>query len=767
MPLRHPGAGDACDQARVAGAVEGFAVNAPLSRRALLAAGGALVVSFSLTEGARAQTQSTPPPAAPPLPGSLATTPMLDAWIKVDAEGAVTVFTGKAELGQGVRTAFIQIAADQLGLKPSAIDLITADTGLTPNEGYTAGSHSMPDSGTAIFNAARQVRQLLVEAAAAQFGARPEQLTTSDGLVHAPDGRSLGYGPLAQSLSLHVAAQPATGLGDPKSYTLIGTSLARVDIPAKVTGGAAFIQDMRPPGMLHARVVRQPSPGAVLALLDTSAVGRMPGVVKIVRDGNYLAVVTEREWQAVKAWHALSAAAKWTETAELPDQNNVPALIRGLPSQDIEVLTWTAPAAPAVKQLQARYTKPYLTHGSIGPSCALALYSDDGLTVWSHGQGMFPLRAAIADLLRMPANKVRCIHVQGSGCYGHNGADDAGGDAALIARAVPGRPIRVQWMREQEHTAEPFSPAMVTEVSAALDAGGNIVNWDFGVWSNTHNRRPNVAGLMLQNAALPNPAPVPPPQPAPMPEGDGQRNSNPIYAFPNAHVVYHFLSDMPLRISAQRSLGAYHNVFSIESFMDELAEAAGADPVEFRLRHLQDQRGRDVIQLAADQFGWSKPKPAQPGLGRGFAFARYKNLATYCAVALELTVEHETGRVQLGRVVAAVDSGTTVNPDGVRNQIEGAIIQSASWTLYEQVTFDRRHITSADWSGYPIMRYPAVLSSVEVHIINRPGQPFLGAGEAGQGPTAAAVANAVKNATGARLRDMPLSQARIKAAIGV
>jgi CO/xanthine dehydrogenase Mo-binding subunit len=738
-------------------------VNAPLSRRALFAGTGALVVSFSLSDTATAQTAAP----SPPLPGSLATTPMLDSWIKVDPAGRITVFTGKAELGQGIRTALLQVAADQLAVPPDSITFITADTGLTPNEGYTAGSHSTPDSGTALFNAARQVRTLLLQAASDQFGVPTDQLTTQSGRVRTPDGRTASYGALAATLSLQVSAQPATGLGDPTAYKLIGTSLPRIDIPAKVTGGAAFIQDMRPQGMLHARILRQPSPGAVLAALDTAAIEAMPGVVKLVREGNFLAVVAQGEWNAVKAWRAATAAATWTETAILPDQTQLADIIRNLPSRDIEVLTWSAPAGAPVKKLTARYTRPYQMHGSIGPSCALALADENGVTVWTHNQGVFPLRDAIAELLRLPREKIRCIHVQGSGCYGHNGADDAAGDAALIARALPGRPIRVQWMREQEHTAEPYGPAMVTELSAALDSTGQIVDWDFGVWSSTHNRRPVKGGLMLQNAALPDPLPVPPPAPAPMPEGDGQRNSNPIYAFPNAHVVYHFLADMPLRISALRSLGAYFNVFSIESFMDELAEAAGADPVAFRLRHLTDQRGREVVQHAADKFGWAGWTPKHPGHGRGFAFARYKNLASYCALAMEVTVDHETGRAQLDRVVAAVDSGTEINPDGIRNQIEGAIIQSASWTMYEQVTFNRRHITSADWSGYPMIRFPSVPASIEVHIIPRPGEPFLGAGEAGQGPTAAALANAIRNATGARLRDMPLSYGRIKSAIGV
>jgi nicotinate dehydrogenase subunit B len=322
-------------------------------------------------------------------------------------------------------------------------------------------------------------------------------------------------------------------------------------------------------------------------------------------------------------------------------------------------------------------------------------------------------------------------------------------------------------MREQEHTNEPYGPAMTAEVSGAIDAEGRVVDWDYGVWSNTHNRRPNVGGLLIQNAALPDPLPVPPPAPIPMPEGGGERNSNPLYAFPNARVVSHFVPEMPVRVSAMRALGAYLNIFAIESFVDELAVAAGADPVAFRLRHLTDERARAVVRLAADRFGWDSKEPREADRGRGFAFARYKNLGAYCAVALSLSVEHESGQIRLGRVVAAVDSGQPINPDGIRNQIEGAMVQAASWTLYEEVRFDRRHIKSTDWSGYPILRFPAAPESVEVHVLPRPGQPFLGTGEAGQGPMAAAIANALWDATGARVRDLPLSARRVKAAIGV
>ncbi len=573
----------------------------------------------------RTEQGGTPPKASPGLPGSLRETPLLDAWIQVGADGAVTVFTGKAELGQGLKTALIQVAAEQLDVAPSRIDLVTADTDRTPNEGFTAGSHSMQDSGTAILNAAAQVRALLVQAAASALGMPEGQLTTHGGTVFAPDGRSLGYGELAAQLSLHVAAAPDVPLKAARDYTVIGQSVPRVDIPAKVAGGAAYVQDIRLPGMLHARALRQPSAGARLRTLDTRAVARMPGVVTIVRDGSYVAVVATGEWQAVQALRALEAAASWDETATLPDQATITATIQALPARDIEVLTSTAPTPPPARRLSARYTRPYQMHASIGPSCALALFQDGTLTVWTHTQGVFPLRGALAELLRLPVEAVRCIQVEGSGCYGHNGADDVAADAALIARVVPGRPIRVQWMREQENLAEPYGPAMVAEVAAALDADGRIVDWQYGVWSNTHNRRPTQGGLLMQNEVLSDTLPVPSPVPIPMPEGGGDRNSNPLYAFPNAHVVYHFVSEMPLRVSAMRSLGAYLNIFAIESFMDELAEAAGADPVAFRLRHMQDARAVAVIQAAADRFGWSDAAPRRRGSGRGFAFGRYKN----------------------------------------------------------------------------------------------------------------------------------------------
>jgi nicotinate dehydrogenase subunit B len=740
-------------------------MNSPviLDRRRVLAGGGALIVSFSLPD-AFAQDQAAAPAA--PAPGSLKDAPFLDSWIRIDADGGITVFTGKAELGQGFKTAFQQIAAEELDVPFESLKVITADTGRTANEGYTSGSHSTQDSGTAIRNAAAQVRELLIAVAARRLGLPVENFRTENGAVIAPDGQRFGYGDLIAAEMLHLQAQPTSKLKDPATFKVMGQPVPRVDIPAKVTGGAAYVQDMRLPGMVHARVVRPPSYGAQLTECDSSAIEKMPGVVRVIRDGNFLAVVAKKEFQAIKAMAALSATAKWKETPSLPKQDDLLGVLTGLPSQDATIFERSDPSVIGQRSIEATYMRPYLAHGSIGPSCAVAQFADGVMTVWTHTQGVYPDRQGIAQMLHMPPSNVRCIHVEGSGCYGHNGADDAAADAALIARVLPDTPVRVQWMREQEHTWEPFGPAMVTKLKASLDGNGAIADWNFEVWSNTHSMRPGGAGAMLAAQHMAQPFTLPTPKPMPLPEGGGDRNAIPIYKFPNAHVVNHFIPDMPVRVSAMRSLGAYHNVFSIESFMDELAAAAGADPVEFRLKHLDDPRGRDVINKAAQGFGWQKGKKAPRDRGFGFAFARYKNLAAYCAIASEVEVNRETGRPRLVRAVAAVDSGQVVNPDGLVNQIEGAIVQSMSWTLYEAVTFDDTRITSSDWQTYPILRFNAVPENIEVHVINRPGQPFLGSGETGQGPAAASIANAIADATGKRLRDLPLTRKRIKDAIG-
>jgi nicotinate dehydrogenase subunit B len=736
------------------------------SRRAVLA-GGALVVSFSLLPR-RAASQADGE-APPKLPGDLAKYPMLDAWIRIDADGTITVFTGKAELGQGIKTALIQIAAEELIVLPGVIHLVTADTAHTPDEGYTAGSHSMQDSGTAIRHAAAQARALMIGAAAARLGLPPGRLHAEGGVVIADDGRRIGFGDLVASQLLHFRATPQSDLVDPSRHRQIGQPVPRVDLPAKLTGGAVFVQDLRLPKTVHGRVVRPPSYGAALRQLDGAAIERLPGVLKIVRDGSYLAVIAEREYQAIVAMRALAEAAQWDEKPGFPAPADLFATLAALPAQTVTVRDNPGAMPPGTKIVAASYRRAYHMHGSIGPSCAVGLFEDGALTLWTHSQGVYPLRAALAQLTGLSPDKVRVIHLEGSGCYGHNGADDAGADAALLALALPGRPVRVQWMREDEHSWEPYGSAMLTRARAAIDPAGKIVAWDYTVRSFPHATRPNAgpggAGNLLAARHRAQPMAQPAPKPIPLPEGGGDRNATPLYSIPDVRVQYEFVPEMKLRVSALRSLGAYMNIFSIESFMDELATAAGIDPVDFRLRHLSDPRAREVVTRAAERFGWLAH--SQPGRGNGFAFARYKNLAAYLAVAVEVSIDRETGQVRLMRAVAAVDSGEAVNPDGIKNQIEGGILQSASWTLYESVRFDRTRILSRDWSSYPIMRFPAVPESVEVYVIDRPGTPFLGTGEAAQGPTAAAIANAIANAAGVRLREVPLTAGRVKAAIGV
>ncbi|MDQ0008292.1 xanthine dehydrogenase molybdopterin-binding subunit B [Luteibacter jiangsuensis] len=728
------------------------------SRRAFLRSTG-IVVSFALfaptlVRAGEVDTLGTTV-LAPNLPGSLKTNPMLDAWIRIDGEG-ITVYSGKVELGTGVRTALWQIAADQLGVDFDRLHFITADTAMTPNEGYTAGSHTMADGGTAIFNAAAQVRGLLLKAAAADFGVQVRDLHVENGDVVTADGRRKRYEDIASKVDLHLQASPVSPASDPLHYRYIGKAQPRVDIPAKVTGGASYVQDMRLPGMVHARVVRPPRRGATLVSADIEGVRAAGGVIAVVRDGDYLAVVAAGEWQAIQAMRLLTASARWTGGPPLPTDATIHDVLKALPHRDYATARKNVPAAPPTPDVSLKATKQYVQHGSIGPSCAVAQWKDGLLTVWTHTQGVFPLRAGIAQMLALPADAVRCIHVEGSGCYGHNGADDVAADAALIAMKVPGHPVRVQWMRDQEAGWEPFGPAMVTSLDASADGEGNLSWWRYELWSTAHNERIVNAGRLLPAWLMANKIEPAPSVPIAEPEGDADRNAIPSYRIPSLDVTMHFVTTMPFRTSAMRSLGAHLNVVAIESAMDDFAHRAGRDAVAYRLAHLDDPRARQVVEVAARAFGWS-PMPKLPaGRGVGFAFSRYKNLMGYCAVAVELEVDPDDGRVTIVRAVASADCGQVVNPDGLVNQIEGGIVQSASWTLYEQVLFDAGGVRSVDWATYPIARFTQVPLSVKVELIDRPGESFLGAAEIAQGPTAAAIVSALAMATGKRSLRLPL-----------
>ena len=734
-------------------------------RREFLRQSGAIIVGFSLAPAAFAQ-QPAPKPA--PLPGSLNANRMLESWLRINPNGTVTVFTGKVELGQGITTALAQIAADELDVAYERIEMIATDTSRSPNEGITAGSLSIEQSGTAIRFAAAEARDILLQLAAVRLGVAADKLAVSDGTVTA-GGAKATYWELAQNVNLRREATARVKPKAPARHQVIGKSIRRRDIPGKVTGGIAFVQDMRLPGMVFGRVVRPASPRAQLESCDEAAVRRMPGVVAVVRDGSFLAVAAEREEQAINAAQALRASAKWKQTADLPPQGM--ALfenLQKLPSRDTVVNSKVgAPLGGGpVSTLEATYTRPYQSHGSIGPSCAVAQVKDDKLTVWTHSQGVYPLRLHLSRAMRMPAASVTAIHVEGSGCYGHNGADDVACDAALVARATSGRPVKLQWMREDEFGWEPFGSAMVMKLKARLDERGSVVDWQHNVWSHPHSTRPGspTGSNLLAAWHIANPVMMGTPVNTPQPSGAADRNAVPLYEFPNQRIVLHYLPEMPLRTSALRTLGAYANVFALESFIDELAAAAGADPVEFRLRHMKEARARSVIEAAAQKAGWKPKQKGDGSRGRGFAFAKYKNLAAYVAVIADVEVDRRTGKVQVMKAVAAVDAGLIINPDGLINQIEGGIIQSTSWTLKEQVKFDRQRVLTQSWADYPILTFPEV-PAVEVVLLNHPDERSLGVGEGSQGPTAAAISNAIANATGKRLRDLPFTRERVKAAL--
>ncbi|MBC7780980.1 MAG: xanthine dehydrogenase family protein molybdopterin-binding subunit, partial [Proteobacteria bacterium] len=648
-----------------------------------------------------------------PLPGSLSVNPMLDQWVRLAPTGSVTVSPGKVDIGQGISTALAQMAADELDVSLSRIVMKAADTRDGPNEEMTSSSLSIEHSGIAIRFACAEIRGLLLQKAASRLGVSAERLTIDDGVISGVgSAQTVTYWDLVEPGMFHQAATAQFRPKAPEEFKLIGTDVPRLDIPAKVTGVPSYVHDMALPGMLHARVVRPPSYDArLLSIDDEAAVAAMPGVVHIVRDGSFLAVVCTKEEQAIRAARALRNRAQWDDRTRLPAQHAVFEHLKGLPQQVHVVHEKHGDPAPAptARTLSAHYTKPYIAHASIGPSCAVAVWNDGKPTIWSHTQGIFPLRVDLAKVLRLPEAEITVMHAEGAGCYGHNGADDAALDAALVARALPGTPVRLQWSREDEFQWEPFGPAMSVELTAALDAQGNIVDWTHELWSNTQSTRPGrqpEGTWLMAGWHLADPLPKPPPRMIPIAGGGGSdRNAIPLYSFANQKVIHHFITEMPVRVSALRSLGAFANVFAIESFIDELAEAAGEDPVAYRLSLLSDARARRVVETAAQMSGWFDAKPLPEGRGRGFGFARYKNIAAFVAVVAEVEVDEE---VRLRRVWSAADAGLVISPDGARNQIEGGIIQGASFVMKERVRFEDGRVAAKTWEDYPILRFSEI-----------------------------------------------------------
>jgi nicotinate dehydrogenase subunit B len=697
------------------------------------------------------------------LPADLAANPVLARWLDFGRDGEVTIRTGKVEYGQGIWTALAQVAAEELQVSLARVRMAEVSTSISPDEGVTSGSVSVQNSGSALRQACAQARDVLLDAAAARLGVRHTELAVADGQIRTADGPTgLSYWTLAQPGTLDRPADAPVPSRPPGQWSVAGRSAPRLDIPDKVTGRPRFLHDLVLPGMAYGRVVRPPARAAGLAELAEVDLGT--GVVR-VRDGSFLGVVAPTDRAALRAAGRLARATRWETTPSLPDPGDLRAFMLAARSQEETVTDQPGAdaAGPATRTLGAEFTRPFLAHASVAPSCAIARWDGDSVTVWSHSQGIFPLRTAIAAGLGLAAGQVTVHYVEGAGVYGQNGADDVAMDAVLLARAVPGRAVRVQWTRQDEMCWPPLGSAMLARLSAGLDAKGRIMTWRQDVWSNGFIGRPSMGGeprlLALTHLAGGRPM-------SPAPDGPpanwmgASRNAVPGYDIPAVHVTRHLLLDMPIRTSSLRSLGAHLNVFAIESFMDELADAAGTDPVEFRLAHLTDPRARQVLNEAAHMAGWDTRRH-DDGTGYGVGVARYKGSAGYCGAVAE--VEADTG-IRVRRLWLAADVGRVINPDGVINQVEGGAVQSASWTLREQVRFDRDAITSAGWDSYPILRFTQT-PDVMVHIIDAPGEAETGAGEVAQGPVAGAIGNAVADAVGVRVRDLPLTRERIARAI--
>ncbi|MCR5856255.1 molybdopterin-dependent oxidoreductase [Mesorhizobium sp. J428] len=672
------------------------------------------------------------------------------------------IATGKVELGQGILTALAQIAAEELDLRIDQVRVMSGNSVEGPSEGYTASSWSVEHSGSAIRAVTAEVRALALARAALRLNAAPEELSVQEGeFIRSGSATGLDYWHLAPEIDL---SAEVTGSAAPKPATehrIVGRRIPRLDLPAKLTG-SGFIQDITMPGMLHARVLRQPGRGARLLALDEDAVLRAAGErITIVRRAEFVAFVGDDETAVRKAAAKAVETAIWQDRRELRSEQATAGWVAAQPSHDRRI--GDPMPEEAMTRLSMRFSRPFLSHGSIAPSCALALWQAGHLSIWSHAQGMHPLRSNIAATLGLPVDKVACQHVQGAGCYGHNGADDAALDAALIAMQLPGRPIRLCWSRAEEFAYEPLSSAMEVKVHAMVGADGRPVGWTTEIWSAAHGQRPGVGGAYLLAAdALETPPPARKPFDIPEERGGGAtRNGIPLYDIAAKGIDFHLVHDVPVRTSSLRGLGATLNVFAIEGLIDELAARSGEDPFAYRLSLLTDARARKVLERAAEMAQWSDRGPGGAGFGLGLGLARYKNSSSYAAVVAAVEVDEA---VRVTDVWCAVDAGLVINPDGVVNQVEGNIVQAISWALIEEARFADGDIAGLDWDAYPVIRFRDV-PKIHVDLVEASGHDPLGVGECAGGPAAAAIGNAVAHALGTRIRHMPMSRDRILAAL--
>ena len=718
----------------------------------------------------------------------------IDSWLTLDQQGTITIFSGKVELGTGVQTAMMQIVAEELNVGLAQLRYVQGDTSQTPGDkGFTAGSKSVQTQGPALQLAAATAFQTLLNLASQQLNAPVASLFASDGRIGIGPtlDRALSYAQIIDGKQIQLASNPNVAVKNPSAYRIVGQPVPRVELPEKFTATFPYVADLVLTDMLHGRVIRPAGRNATLGGIDPASVQAaqaIPGFLKVVRIGNFVGVIARDEWAAIQASRTIRAT--WNAGAPLPAQASLlqtlqdPANTYQTSQEQVRGNVDSA-LAGAVTKLQATYFTENQMHASFGTSCAVAHVrstpDEFGVraTIWSGTQGVFPLQAAIAEMLHMPVSAVRVIYVEAAGCYGHNGADDVCADAALLSQFV-GKPVRVQWTRQDEHGWEPLGPAMAHQMTGGLDGNGFVAAWEHIVFTPTHNTRPGGAGSLLAAQEI---GVLPPALPN-APTNAGTRNGPINYTFTNSRLVAKHvrifstvgtgrtpsspLTNTLLRPSALRGLGGFSNSFANESFMDELAAASATDPVVFHLRNLSDPRAIAVVNAMAQQAGWTQPlPPGTNGLlrGRGIAFQRYETVETYVATYAEVQVNPATGAVSVSRVVVAHDCGLIINPDGLRNQIEGNVMQGISRTLIEKVNFDANGVTSVLWSTYPVLHFTDVPQSVEIVLIDQPNQPSWGAGEPTIGTMPAAIGNAIFNATGRRVRTLPMSADAVKAAL--
>jgi len=742
---------------------------AGLTRRKVLA-GGVLTVGFAL-----AGWQS--PTRAGGIGGARSVDPnAVDTFLSVNGDGTVTLYCGKVDLGQGLRIAMRQIAGEELGIGVDKIKYVEGDTALTPDQGRTSGSNGIQRGGTQIRRAAATARAGLIALAAQRLNVNPDDLIAEGGVVRSKSGANNGgsnggtgirFADLVAGGNFNLKLDPKAPLKNPATYSLVGKPLPRPDVPAKCTGTFTYMQDFSLPGMVHARVIRPPAIGAKLIAVDETSIKNLPGA-SVVRIQDFLAVIADDEWTAVRAAGTLRA--QWSEWSGLPAQDKLVATLRAKTDLTDEMLVSRGGEQAGnygALSRSASYYWPMQSHGSIGPSCAVADVDKEAATVWTASQGTHGNRKTFARFLRLSEDQVRLIYLEGAGCYGMNGHEDAAADAAILSQAI-GRPVRVQWSRQDEHGWDPKGPPQLLDISGVVDSTGRIREWRTEMWlpqttkglSDIPLLGPAAAGLDDVRGLQP---------------GAISQNTDPPYATDKVEVLAHWLKDAPLRPAPIRSPGKPANCFAVESFTDELASAAGLDPIEFRLRGLDDKRGVEAIKRAAALMNWqSRPSPgsgknagngAAVMRGRGFAYVHYKHSESYVAMGIDVAVERASGRIKVERVACAFDCGQIINPDGARAQVEGSILQTLSRVLLEEVQFDQSRVTSVDWNSYPILRFSDV-PQIEIELIDRPTEAPVGAGEAACTTVGAALANAVFDATGARLRTVPFTPERVKAALG-